>query len=61
MDGILVWNPDLLQLVDRVKIIAERCKAINVVLSRKKFEIGHEPAFAGLVISSRGIKPDPIR
>ena len=31
------------------------------MLSRKKFEIGNEIAFAGLLISSRGIKPDPER
>ena len=34
---------------------------IKIVLSRKKFEIGNEIAFAGLLISSRGIKPDPER
>ena len=31
------------------------------MLSRKKFEIGNEITFAGQVISSRGIKPDPER
>ena len=61
VDDILVWSPDLSTLVDRVKIIAERCKKINVILSKKKFEIGNEIAFAGLMISSRGIKPDPNR
>ena len=61
-DDILVWSPDLPTLVDRIKIIAERCKKINVILSKKKFEIGNEISFAGLVISSRGIKPpDPNR
>ena len=61
VDDILVWAENLPQLVDRVKIIAERCKRINIVLSRKKFEIGNEIAFAGLLIGSRGIKPDPKR
>ena len=44
-----------------MKIIAERCKDMNVVLSRKKLEIGNEIAFAGYILSSRGIKPDPNR
>ena len=59
--NILVWPESLPQLVDRVKIIAERCKCINIVLSRKKIEIGNEIAFAGPLISSRGIKTDPER
>ena len=50
IDDILVWAESLPQLVERVKIIAERCKRINIVLSRKKFEIGNEIAFAGLLI-----------
>ena len=58
VDDILVWVPEFPQPVDRVIIILDKCKEINVVLSNKKFEIGNEVAFAGLVISSRGIKPD---
>ena len=61
MDDILVWSPDLPTLIGRVIIIAERCKKINVILSKKKFEIGNEISFAGFVTSSRGIKPDPNR
>ena len=61
VNDILVWAESLPQLVDRVKIIAERCKSINIVLSRKKFEIGSEIAFAGLMTSAGGIKPDPER
>ena len=61
MDDILVWSPDLPTLIDRIKITAERCKKIYVILSRKKFKIGNEISFAGLVISSQGIKPDPNR
>ena len=61
VDDIPVWSPDLPTIVDRIKIIAERCKKINVILSRKKFEIGNVISLAGLVISSRGINPDPNR
>ena len=34
---------------------------INVIFSKKKFEIGNEISFVSLVISSRGIKLDPNR
>ena len=58
---ISLYGQSLPQLVDRDKVIPERCKRINIVLSRKKIEIGNEIAFAGLLISARGIKPDPER
>ena len=58
VDDILVCAPDFPQLVDRVKIIDDKCKMMNMVLSKKKFKIDNDIAFAGLVISSRDIKPD---
>ena len=61
VDDILVWAESLPQLVDRVKVIADRCKRINIELSRKQFKIGNEIAFAGLLIRFPGIKPDPER
>ena len=58
MNDILVWEESLSQLVDRVKTIAEKCKRINIVLSRKKFLKGNKIAFAGLLISCLSMKPD---
>ena len=58
---ISLSGQSLPQLVDRVKVIADRCKRINIALSRKKSEIAKEIAFAGLLISARGIKPEPER
>lgn len=52
MDDIVVWAPDLPQLVDRVK-------TMNVALIRKKSEIRNEIAFAVLMVSSQGFKLDP--
>ena len=34
---------------------------MNIILSKKKFQIGSEWPFAGLVISAKGISPDPER
>ena len=34
---------------------------MNIILSKIKFQIGSELPFAGLVISAKGISPDPER
>ena len=36
-------------------------KKLNIVLSKKKFAIGTELPFAGLIVSAKGVKPDPVR
>ena len=61
VDDILVWATELPQLHERIKVIADRCKDLNIILSRKKFEIGSEISFAGLLLSEKGVKPDPKR
>ena len=40
-----------------------KCKSVimNIILSKKKFQICSELPFAGLVISAKGISPDPER
>ena len=52
---------DLPTLYDRVRAIVKRCAELNIALSRKKFAVGTELSFAGLIFSSEGIKPDPER
>ena len=59
VDDILIWADTLPDLIDRIKIVAERCRKINIILSKKEFQLGSELPFAGLVISSKGISPDP--
>ena len=38
------------QLLEGVKKIAERCKGLNIILSRKKIMIGSELPFPGLIV-----------
>ena len=59
VDDILIWAPSLEQLEQRSIQILERCAAINVTISKKKFTNGTEIPFAGFLISDHGIKPDP--
>jgi len=61
VDDILVWAPDMDTLFDRLKQISERCKKLNIVLSKKKVVIGNEIPFAGLLIGAQGVRPDPAR
>ena len=61
VDNILVWADDLPTLYDRICSIATKGQDLNIVLSKKKFEIGTEIPFAGLMISTKGVKPDPVR
>ena len=56
VDNILIWAPSLAILESR---ILQRCANINVTISRKKFTIGTEISFVGILISGQGIKPDP--
>ena len=37
----------------------ERCKEINITISKKKFEIAEQLIFAGYIFGAEGIKPDP--
>ena len=59
LDDILVWATDLPTLYDRIRSIAKRCSDLNIALSKKKFAVGTELSFAGLIFSAEGIKPDP--
>ena len=61
VDDILVWASNLPELYDRICLIARRCESLNIALSRKKFEIGSEISFAGLLLTEKGVKPDPAR
>ena len=42
VDDILFWADDLPTLYDRIRSIATKCQDLNIVLSKKKFEIGTE-------------------
>ena len=61
VEDILVWANSLPDLVDRVRQIAKKCKDLNIILSRKKFMIGNELPFAGLIVGAKGVSPDPER
>ena len=59
VDDTLVWASDLQTLEERVTEVLERCKQINITISKKKFEIADQLIFAGYIFGAEGIKPDP--
>ena len=62
VDDILVWGSNLPELYDRIRLIAKRCEELNIALSKRKLEIGSEKiSFAGLLLTAKGVKPDPAR
>ena len=61
VDDILVWGSLLPELYERIHIIASRCDSLNIALLKKKFMIGNEISFAGLLLTEKGVKPDPAR
>jgi len=61
VDDILLWASSLEELADRIDVIATRSAGLNVILSKKKFAIDETMPFAGYVVSSKGVSPDPAR
>ena len=61
VDDVLVWAPNLKELEARVSKVAQNCKDLNIILSRKKLAVGTTLPFAGYIVSSDGVRPDPER
>ena len=60
VDDILVQAPDLETLNIRIDSLLQRCMPNNITLSRKKLEIRESIEFAGQIVSSSGIQPNPV-
>ena len=61
VDDMLVRGRSLPELYNRIRIIASRCNELNIALTKKKFVIGNEIRFAGLLLTKNGVKADPER
>jgi len=58
VDDMLV-QARTLQLLARVRIVLQRCRNAGITISIRKLAFGQSISFAGFVISSEGIRPDP--
>ncbi|KAK3107076.1 hypothetical protein FSP39_006459 [Pinctada imbricata] len=62
MDDIIVWGSTVEEHNERLKKVFEASKKANLKLNLDKCEFGvQELTFVGDVISSDGVKPDPIK
>ena len=56
VDDMLIWAENMNELLDRTRIILERCRDSNITISKKKLELGSSINFAGHIISDKGIR-----
>ena len=59
VDDILVWAEDYDELYERMRKILLKCQELGLTISEKKMQVGEEVKFAGFMVTSAGIKPDP--
>ena len=61
VDDVICWAHDYEELFARAATILERCRELGITISLKKLQYGQEILFAGHLISSTGIRPDPAK
>ena len=40
VDDTIIWAPDITTLEERLRTVMDRCRELNVTISKKKFEVG---------------------
>ena len=53
VDDILIWAKDENELINNCRIILNRCRDLNILISEKKLEVSHSISFAGHIVSIR--------
>ena len=61
VDDILIWATTPSELDSRISQVVQRCLDLHITLSKSKFQIDTTLKFAGCVVSSSGVTPDPDR
>ncbi len=59
VDDVLVTGVDEQQLKDRLRQVLERCEKAGITLSKKKLQVGSSVKYAGMIVSDKGVLPDP--
>jgi hypothetical protein len=59
VDDMLIQAPDMPTLWARLDEVLERCRAHGIKISYDKLEVGTSLKFAGFIISSDGVRPNP--
>jgi len=61
VDDILVTAKTIPELFASIRRILENCRNIGMTISKRKFKVHCEVSFAGYLVSSEGVKPDPAK
>lgn len=61
VDDLCIQAPTLDIALKRLTVVLERCRTAGIKLSRKKLQCGQSIKFAGFIISSTGVRPDPAK
>jgi hypothetical protein len=61
VDDILVFASTPEELISRTRDVLQRCSASGITLSRSKAKAGTSVKFAGFIVTSSGISPDPMK
>ena len=59
IDDLLLEAETEKELMQRIRLVLDRARKHNMIISRKKLQAGREVRFAGYIISEKGVKPDP--
>jgi hypothetical protein len=59
VDDILIYASSMEELIERTSMVLKRCQEHGITLSRKKAQVGSTVKFAGFIINSQGVSPDP--
>ena len=58
VDDIIIWASSLEELQTRMELVLEKCKEMDITISKKKMAVGNKVIFAGYEVSDSGIRPD---
>ena len=59
VDDMLIQAPTMDILRERVRTVFEKCRGAGIRISNRKMEVGRKVKFAGFMVSSDGVIPDP--
>ena len=58
MDDTLIWAETESELLERTRILLQRCEENKITVSQKKLKLSNKIQFAGHIISDKGYEPD---
>jgi hypothetical protein len=61
VDDIIIFGSNLEELAQRTEAVLQRCLEHGITLSMEKAQVGESVKFAGFIVNSSGIAPDPSK